>query len=109
MARYYYKNAKGSFMVLKTPFQEPLPQGITASTVDEYEEAMSRAARENAENPNRGLQKEIAELKWNLSSTDYKAIKYAEGVISEEEYAPIKEQRQAWRARINEIESLLGE
>lgn len=49
---------------------------------------------------------EIAELKANLSATDYQAIKYAEGLLSESDYAPIKEQRQAWRNRINELEQV---
>lgn len=49
--------------------------------------------------------KEIKELKQRLLDTDYQAIKYAEGQISEEEYQPIKEERQAWRDRINELES----
>ena len=48
---------------------------------------------------------EIAELKAELSGTDYKAIKYAEGWITEEEYAETKAQRQAWRDRINELEA----
>lgn len=48
--------------------------------------------------------REIAELKAKLSATDYQAIKYAEGVTSIEEYTPMKEQRQAWRDRINELE-----
>ena len=47
----------------------------------------------------------IFELKMQLYKTDYQAIKYAEGLISEEEYAPIKAQRQAWRDKINELES----
>ena len=46
----------------------------------------------------------ISELKSLLSATDYKAIKYAEGLISEEEYAPIKSQRQAYRDEINKLE-----
>lgn len=45
----------------------------------------------------------IAELKSLLASTDYQAIKYAEGVLSEEEYLSIKEQRQLWRDEINEL------
>ena len=53
--------------------------------------------------------KEIKELIQKLSDTDYKAIKYAEGQISEEEYQPIKEERQAWRDRINELEELMVE
>lgn len=47
----------------------------------------------------------ISELKSKLSQTDYKAIKYAEGQLTEEEYAPIKAQRQAWRDEINQLES----
>lgn len=46
----------------------------------------------------------ISELKSLLSATDYKAIKYAEGLLSEEEYAPIKSQRQAYRDEINKLE-----
>ena len=52
-------------------------------------------------------QQEIATLKGCLAQTDYKAIKYAEGWITEEEYAETKAQRQAWRDRINELEHLL--
>ena len=47
---------------------------------------------------------QIEELKHKLSETDYKAIKYAEGLISEEDYAPIKKQRQQWRNEINLLE-----
>lgn len=47
---------------------------------------------------------EIEILKKKLSNTDYKAIKYAEGQLTEEEYGPIKQERQSWRNRINELE-----
>lgn len=50
---------------------------------------------------------EIFSLKQLLNDTDYQAIKYAEGHLTEEEYAPIKEKRQAWRDRINELEAEL--
>ena len=50
---------------------------------------------------------EITQLKKQLSDTDYKAIKYAEGQISESEYASVKELRQGYRDRINELEALL--
>lgn len=52
-------------------------------------------------------EREIAELKARLSETDYKAIKYAEGKYTKEEYAPIDAQREAWRDRINELEAML--
>ena len=47
----------------------------------------------------------IAQLKEELAETDYKAIKYAEGWISEEDYKDIKEARQIIRNRINELEN----
>ena len=50
---------------------------------------------------------EIQQLKKLLSDTDYKAIKYAEGQISEEEYASVRAERQGYRDRINELEALL--
>lgn len=49
-------------------------------------------------------QRRIMELKELLYHSDYKAIKFAEGKLTEEEYAPIREQRQAWRDEINELE-----
>lgn len=51
----------------------------------------------------------IKQLKQMLADTDYKAIKYAEGYISAEDYAETKAQRQAWRNQINELEQLLEE
>ncbi len=50
---------------------------------------------------------EISKLKAKLSASDYQALKFAEGFISEEDYAEIKAQRQAWRDRINELEAIL--
>lgn len=52
--------------------------------------------------------KRIAELKALLQATDYQAIKYAEGFISEVDYAPIKQVRQSYRNKINEIEAQIG-
>ncbi|MDE7329968.1 MAG: hypothetical protein K2N30_02570 [Clostridia bacterium] len=51
--------------------------------------------------------REIAEMKSKLMQTDYQAIKFAEGEMSEAEYAEVKEKRRAWRERINELEELL--
>lgn len=50
---------------------------------------------------------EIQQLKKQLLDTDYKAIKYAEGQISESEYSAIRAERQGYRDRINELEALL--
>lgn len=53
-------------------------------------------------------QKRISNLKEKLSNTDYQAIKYAEGVMTENEYLPIKTQRESWRAEINTLQSICG-
>lgn len=50
----------------------------------------------------------IDKLKQNLLNTDYQAIKYAEGELNEEEYAPIKAQRKEWRTEINRLEEELN-
>ena len=50
---------------------------------------------------------EIQQLKKQLSDTDYKAIKYAEGQISESEYSAIRAERQGYRDRINYLEGLM--
>jgi phage-related minor tail protein len=55
------------------------------------------------------IKNRIIALKMNLAKTDYQAIKYGEGAITEEEYAPIKAQRQAWRDEINNLENQLKE
>lgn len=54
-------------------------------------------------------QAEIIDLKKYLSDTDYKAIKFAEGEITESDYQEVKSQRHDARVRINELESLIEE
>ena len=51
---------------------------------------------------------QIMALKAELAASDYKAIKFAEGELSAEEYAPIREQRRMWRNKINELEEQLA-
>ena len=46
----------------------------------------------------------IYELKKNLAESDYKLLKFIDGSLTESEYAPIREQRQAWRDEINALE-----
>lgn len=53
------------------------------------------------------IQLEIEDLKEKLQSTDYKAIKFAEGVLTLSEYEPIREQRKQWREKINILENSL--
>lgn len=44
----------------------------------------------------------VEELKIRLAETDFQAIKYAEGLYTEDQYIPIREQRQRWRDAIND-------
>lgn len=53
--------------------------------------------------------KQISELRAFLRSSDYKAIKYAEGEISAEEYAPTLAERKAWREEINALQVEVAE
>lgn len=50
------------------------------------------------------VETQINELKEKLRETDYQAIKYAEGLMSDEDYAVIKAKRQGWRDEINKLE-----
>ena len=52
------------------------------------------------------MAQEISDLKTKLSETDYIAAKIAEGAATREEYAEELAERAAWRARINELESI---
>ena len=51
---------------------------------------------------------EINQLKKQLADSDYKAIKYAEGELTEEEYAPTRSLRSSYRLRINELQDTYG-
>lgn len=46
----------------------------------------------------------IAFLKSELAETDYLCSKFTDGALSEEEYAPIRRQRAAYRAEINALQ-----
>ena len=75
-------------------FDNGIFRDMTAEELEKYERSTELTVEEK-----------IADLKQKLADTDYKAIKYAEGFISEEEYEPIKLERQEWREEINRLES----
>lgn len=52
------------------------------------------------------IQGEINGLKQLLAQSDYKALKYAEGEITESEYAETREYRQSLRDKINQFEAM---
>lgn len=57
--------------------------------------------KEYAPTPEDIARARIDELKALLSSTDYQALKLADGAMTPEEYQPIKDQRELWRAEID--------
>lgn len=77
--------------------------------LQDYTEGMTERIGiiESTYNPTLEIEVQIQSYKRKLFDTDYKAIKYAEGELTETEYAPIKEQRRQWRTRINELEQQL--
>ena len=53
------------------------------------------------------IEHRLIELLNDLKRTDYKAIKFAEGELTAEEYAETKARRKAWRAEINKLQEEL--
>ena len=53
------------------------------------------------------INRQIRELKQKLFDTDYKAIKYSEGLLTDSEYAATKAQREEWRSAINKLKDRL--
>jgi phage-related minor tail protein len=105
MKRYYYKAKNNAgYLSVKTPLTD-LTNYIEI-TEKEFKNAKPKNEPVIDENK-RKIEGQIALLKSQLAKTDYQAIKYAEGWISEEEYAPIKANRQAIRDQINELEGKL--
>lgn len=54
------------------------------------------------------IESEIAGLKQILASTDYKALKHADGALSDTEYEETRLFRQSLRDQINELEAELA-
>lgn len=54
------------------------------------------------------INSEIIALKQLLTNSDYKALKYSEGLISDIEYAEVKTYRENLRAQINQLEEELA-
>ncbi len=53
------------------------------------------------------IRNEIAGLKILLSQSDYKALKHADGALTDEEYEETRLKRAEFREKINELEAEL--
>lgn len=104
--KYYYQNGN-NFRIENYPLSE-LPEGFVEITEEEYKQAQAAIlASFRQKTPVQEKKEQIAHLKMLLASSDYKLFKYQDGDMTEEDYAPIRQQRHAWRVRINEIEAEL--
>lgn len=86
---------------------QPLPDKYSYYCVDNGKFCIKRRTpteEELAKDAISNRNKEISELKAKLAQTDYQAIKFAEGWITADDYAPTKALRNSWRVRINELE-----
>ena len=107
------KDTKPFIEITEQERKQPLPDKYSYYAVVDGKFTIKRRTP-TVEEVNRdkaqAINKEISELKKKLFDTDYKAIKYSEGWLTDEEYAEVKAQREEWRKRINELEaSLEGE
>lgn len=53
------------------------------------------------------IEAEIRGLQQILTGTDYKALKHADGVLTDKEYEPTRQLRIDYRQQINELEAEL--
>ena len=82
--------------------------GVKAKPAEDYDEEIDIYVPYTEEElRKRNIEKRINELKGLLYSTDYKAVKFAEGELTEEEYAETRTLRRAYREEINQLEETL--
>ena len=107
------KDTKPYIEITEQERKQPLPDKYSYYAVVDGKFAIKRRTPTIEELHNDDIQdinREINELKKKLFDTDYKAIKYSEGWLTDKEYAEVKAQREEWRKRINKLEaSLEGE
>ena len=103
---YYYKDGN-TLLDSKHQLDETEIGNYVQITEEEYDSLCNQ--QKNRGNHNQTeidiKRNRIAELKDFLASSDYKLFKYQDGDLTEEEYAPIRQQRHAWRVEINQLEA----
>ena len=105
---YYYKDGN-CYLVAKHELDETEIGNYQQITKEEYEAHLATQLEHHANDtvsvdPITAKRIRISELKRLLKESDYQAIKYAEGWISEQDYFPIKTARQQYRDEINQLE-----
>lgn len=103
------KDTKPYIEITEQERKQPLPDKYSYYAVVDGKFTIRRrtpTVEEVSRDKTQAINKEINELKKKLFDTDYKAIKYSEGWLTDEEYAEVKAQREEWRKRINELEKM---
>lgn len=103
--RYYYKDIDNNYYSYKEEHNDLIP--ITEEEWNTHIAGLMPKPLSQEQQAIITKQNRITKLKRNLADTDYQAIKYAEGQLTEQEYASMKAQRQAWRDEINKLEEEL--
>lgn len=103
---YYYKDGN-TLLDSKHKLDETEIGNYVEITEEEYNAFRSQQNSRGNHNQTEidVIRNRIAELKDLLASSDYKLFKYQDGDMTEEEYAPIRQQRHAWRVEINQLEA----
>ena len=92
--------------------RQPLPDKYSYYAVENGEFVIKRRTPSEAETKAdsiASINQQIRELQSKLSATDYQALKYSEGWITEKDYTEIKANRQSWRDTINQLQAQLKE
>ena len=92
--------------------RQPLPDKYSYYAVENGEFVIKRRMPSEAETKAdtiASINQQIRELQGKLAATDYQALKYSEGWITEKDYTEIKANRQSWRDAINQLQAQLKE
>lgn len=92
--------------------RQPLPDKYSYYAVENGEFVIKRKTPSEAETKAdtiASINQQIRELQGKLAATDYQALKYSEGWITEKDYTEIKANRQSWRDTINQLQAQLEE
>lgn len=92
--------------------RQPLPDKYSYYAVENGEFVIKRRTPSEAETKADtifSINQQIRELQGKLAATDYQALKYSEGWITEKDYTEIKANRQSWRDAINQLQAQLKE
>ena len=92
--------------------RQPLPDKYSYYAVENGEFVIKRRTPSEVETKAdtvASINQQIRELQGKLAATDYQALKYSEGWITEKDYTEIKANRQSWRDAINQLQAQLKE